>query len=213
MQLSVVVSLLLACMAYAVLATNTDPPLAALAEVLAEAEPTLPPPPRRYPVRKFLGNLYHRFRSNRTPMLLIPPLLRIAYQFGGPLLERMSSALGLGQQVAGAGGGGALSPSNSLVNAAVGNALSPAASSPIGTNVSPFGSLGLPQYGGFIPPLGPSPLTGFGNYANPAFGGIGGGLGGLGGGGLSGGGLGGNLGSGLGGGLGFPPSLFRRRRR
>jgi hypothetical protein len=126
-------------------------------------------PSKRYPVRTFLGNMYHRFRNNRTPLVLIPPLIRLAYQYGGPLLERMSSAFGLsgaaGQTAAGAAASGGI---DSLVESAISGAMGGGgAAGAAGQAVQGLGQLpfaGLPPgMGGF----GAAPMAGFG--ARPVF--------------------------------------------
>lgn len=177
--------------------------------VVLSDDPASAKPPRKYPIRTMLGNMYHRFRSNRTSMLLIPPLLRFAYQYGGPLLDRMGSALGLGQGAAqgAAEGAGAI---DGLMSAALGNAMNPnaaggsvgqaganAAASQLAGQLAGLGSnLNTQGLGGLAPYASGSISgyagSGFGSASNVLNSGIGGG---------SGGGIGNAL----------RPSFFKRR--
>lgn len=119
-----------------------------------------------------LGNMYSRLRGNRTSFLLIPPLIRLAYQFGGPLLERMGSALGWGAQATGGGGTG-IDPFESLIQAAIQGALSaPAAGGGGGAGqlASALGGLANPGgLGAFGPALAAGPIGGFGGGVRPGF--------------------------------------------
>jgi hypothetical protein len=137
-----------------------------LADHLLAASPatttTTKAPQKRYPVRTFLGNMYHRFRNNRTPLVLIPTVLRLAYQYGGPLLDRMSSAFGSGGgQAAAAAAGGAAAPAlESFVESAIQGAMGGAGAASAPMAGLPFGA-GLPP--GFAAPLG------FGGGIRPVF--------------------------------------------
>jgi hypothetical protein len=93
-------------------------------------------------------------------MILIPPLLRLAYQYGGPILERMSTALGIG---ASSSSGGAI---DGIVESALSGALSPAG----GAAAAASGPVASIPFAGIPPGIG-----GFSGAPIGAFGGLAGG--------------------------------------
>jgi len=133
-------------------------PLSRCQEEDSQASPTstLKPPPRKYPVRMFIGNMYHRFRSNRTGYLLIPPLLRLAYQYGPNIIRGISGLASAGGQTA------SQTAVDSVVNSAVNSALGSSGQAAGLTGQAGLGSLGAAS--------GAS----LGGQVLPAFGGVGG---------------------------------------
>lgn len=59
--------------------------------------------PSKYPIRTVVGNLYFRLRKHRAPIMIIPPLLRIVYQYRHPIMGGLTSAF---KSMVGAGAAG-----------------------------------------------------------------------------------------------------------
>lgn len=62
-----------------------------------------------YPFRTMIGNLYYYIRQHRKPIILVPSMLRLIYQYRRPLMSAVQS-LSKGADV----GGGALSAAESI---------------------------------------------------------------------------------------------------
>jgi len=45
-----------------------------------------------YPIRTKIGNMFYRLRQHKTPIMVIPPLIRLMYQFRRPIINGVSSA-------------------------------------------------------------------------------------------------------------------------
>lgn len=73
-----------------------------------------------YPVRTMIGNLYYYIRQHRKPIILVPSMLRIAYQYRRPLMKAIQS-LSKGADIGSAAGSAAaqsiMSPTFSLPSA------------------------------------------------------------------------------------------------
>ncbi|KAH9409307.1 hypothetical protein TYRP_010310 [Tyrophagus putrescentiae] len=58
-----------------------------------------------YPIRTMIGNMVWRIRQHKTPLMVIPPVLRLLYQFRGPIMTGFNSAFkGIGGGVGGPAG-------------------------------------------------------------------------------------------------------------
>lgn len=114
-----------------------------------------------YPIRTMIGNMVWRIRQHKTPLMVIPPVLRLLYQFRGPIMTGFNSAF------KGIGGGG---PAAAAVKGAadLASASSNLASSAVGGGAGAAGfGAGAPlmfpgpaSFGGGVPGLfGPSGLA------------------------------------------------------
>lgn len=125
-----------------------------------------------YPIRTMIGNMVFRIRQHKTPLMVIPPVLRLLYQFRGPILTGFNSAFkGIGGGPAGAAAsaaGLAAKGASDLASAASSNFASSAGGAGLGAAAgSAFGG-GAPfmfpgpaaMGGGALPGLfGPSGLS------------------------------------------------------
>lgn len=128
-----------------------------------------------YPIRTMIGNMVFRLRQHKTPLMVIPPVLRLLYQFRGPLMSGFNSAFkgigGAGGPVGSAAAGLAAKGASDLASAASSNfassagaaGLSAAAGGAFGGAGAPFmfpGPAAMGGVGGALPGLfGPSGLS------------------------------------------------------
>ena len=85
-----------------------------------------------YPIRTMIGNMVFRLRQHKTPIMVIPPLIRMLYQFRRPLMAGFNSAIkGISGSPGGAAAAGAMAAKGASDLASAGsNPLSAAVAGP-----------------------------------------------------------------------------------